>query len=49
MSFCIADGVGALRVSVGFGGDAAHQLGRGWGGEFARQLFGNPRNRRRPH
>jgi len=31
----------------GFGGEAAHQLGSGWGEEFARQIFGNPKNRRR--
>jgi hypothetical protein len=33
----------------GFGGEAAHQAGSGWGKEFARQLFGNPRSRRRSH
>jgi len=31
----------------GFGGEASHQLTSGWGREFARQLFGNPRSRRR--
>ena len=31
----------------GFGREAAHQLGTGWGEEFARQIFGNPRNHRR--
>ena len=31
----------------GFGGEAAHQVGSGWGEEFARQIFGNPRHRRR--
>jgi hypothetical protein len=31
----------------GFGREAKHQLGSGWGEEFARQLFGNPRHRRR--
>jgi len=31
----------------GFGGEAAHQLGSGWGAEFARQIFGNPSSRRR--
>ena len=31
----------------GFGGEAAHQLGSGWGKEFARQIFGTLRHRRR--
>ena len=31
----------------GFGREAAHQLGSGWGEEFARQIFGTPRHRRR--
>lgn len=31
----------------GFGKEAVHQLGSGWGEEFARQLFGTPRHRRR--
>lgn len=31
----------------GFGRDAVHQLGSGGGSEFARQIFGNPRNHRR--
>ena len=31
----------------GFGGEAAHQVGSGWGEAFARQIFGNPRHRRR--
>ncbi len=31
----------------GFGQEAKHQLGSGWGEEFARQIFGSPRNRRR--
>jgi len=31
----------------GFGGEAAHQLGSGWGEEFARQIFGTSRYRRR--
>lgn len=30
-----------------FGREAAHQLGTGWGEEFARQIFGPPRRRRR--
>jgi hypothetical protein len=30
----------------GFGREAIHQLGSGWGEAFARQIFGNPRNRR---
>ena len=31
----------------GFGSEAKHQLGSGWGQEFARQIFGNPKSRRR--
>ncbi len=31
----------------GFGREAGYQLGSGRGKEFARQLFGNPRSRRR--
>ena len=31
----------------GFGREAAHQLGSGWGEEFARQIFGAPKHRRR--
>jgi hypothetical protein len=31
----------------GFGREATHQLTRGWGHEFARQVFGVPRQRRR--
>ncbi len=31
----------------GFGGEAAHQLGSGWGEQFARQIFGTSRHRRR--
>jgi len=31
----------------GFGREAARQLGSGWGEEFARQLFGAPKRRRR--
>ena len=31
----------------GFGREAVHQLGSGWGEEFARQIFGTPRHRRR--
>jgi hypothetical protein len=31
----------------GFGSEAAHQLGTGWGEEFARQIFGGPNHRRR--
>ena len=31
----------------GFGGEAAHQVGKGWGEEFARQIFGTSRHRRR--
>ena len=27
---------------TGLGQDAAHQLGSGWGREFARQIFGTP-------
>ena len=30
----------------GFGGEAEHQLGHGWGDEFARQIFGTARHRR---
>ena len=37
----------AKRQLTGFGREAVHQLGSGWGEEFARQIFGNPRNRRR--
>ena len=33
----------------GFGREAGYQLGSGWGKEFARQLFGDPRSRRRSH
>jgi len=31
----------------GFAGEAAQQLGSGWGEQFARQIFGAPRHRRR--
>lgn len=31
----------------GFGGEANYQLGRGWGEEFARQIFGTGQHRRR--
>jgi hypothetical protein len=31
----------------GFGREAVQQLGAGWGEEFARQIFGNRRSRRR--
>lgn len=31
----------------GFGKEAIYQLSSGWGEEFARQIFGNPRSRRR--
>jgi len=31
----------------GFGSEAKHQLGSGWGAEFTRQIFGNPKSRRR--
>ena len=31
----------------GFGQEAKYQLGRGWGEEFARQIFGTLRHRRR--
>ena len=31
----------------GFGKEALHQLGSGWGEEFAGQIFGRPRHRRR--
>jgi hypothetical protein len=31
----------------GFGGEAAHQVGKGWGEEFARQIFGTSKHRRR--
>jgi hypothetical protein len=40
-------GTPECRVPGGFGGEAAHQLGSGLGEEFARQLFGSPRSRRR--
>ena len=30
----------------GFGGEAKHQLGSGWGKEFARQIFGTSRRGR---
>lgn len=30
----------------GFGSEAKHQLGHGWGEEFARQIFGGPKRRR---
>ena len=38
---------GAKYQLRGFGREAARQLGTGWGEEFARQIFGNPRNHRR--
>ena len=31
----------------GFGSEAKYQLGSGWGEEFARQIFGTPKHRRR--
>ena len=31
----------------GFGSEAKHQLGSGWGEEFARQIFGTSKHRRR--
>lgn len=37
----------AKRQLTGFGREAGHQLGSGWGEEFARQIFGTPRPRRR--
>jgi hypothetical protein len=30
------------RQLTGFGREAVHQLARGWGEEFARQIFGPP-------
>jgi len=30
----------------GFGSEANYQLNRGWGEEFARQIFGPPKSRR---
>jgi len=30
----------------GFGSEANYQLNRGWGEEFARQIFGPPKGRR---
>ena len=37
---------GPLQLT-GFGREDVHQLGIAWGEEFARQIFGNPRNRRK--
>ena len=37
---------GSLQLT-GFGREDVHQLGIAWGEEFARQIFGNPRNRRK--
>lgn len=37
----------AARQLRGFPAEARAQLTRGWGEEFARQVFGNPRPRRR--
>ena len=31
----------------GFVGEAKHQVAGGWGAEFARQIFGTPKHRRR--
>jgi len=35
------------RQLSGFGSEAGHQLTSGWGQEFARQIFGTSRRRRR--
>jgi hypothetical protein len=35
------------RQLTGFGREAVHQLGSGWGEEFARQIFGTPSRRHR--
>jgi hypothetical protein len=35
------------RQLTGFGREATHQLGRGWGEEFAWQIFGTPNRRHR--
>ena len=37
------------RQITGFGREAGHQLGNGWGEEFSRQIFGTPRRSGRSH